>query len=193
MAYSDYGGYAYRNGERVVARSDATITPDGDTFGTPGMWPGIAKYAIGENAMDWPSGHVVLGDGPVLVVLYKQSTLRLFRGFEELDQLDCLAPGYEGFIDEFLDGTKYINDELGDSLGLCVFNVDDCKIEVQWEWTDNHYQYVQLTQPDGVIWVGWSGYGVGAGLEGSPYHGYSTDECEKRAEDLFPVSFQLAE
>ena len=29
MAYSDYGGYAYRNGERVRERSDYTITPDG--------------------------------------------------------------------------------------------------------------------------------------------------------------------
>jgi hypothetical protein len=36
MAYSDYGGYAYRNGKRVTERSDATITPDGDAYGTPG-------------------------------------------------------------------------------------------------------------------------------------------------------------
>jgi hypothetical protein len=33
MAYSDYGGYAYRNGKRVENRSDCTITPEGDTFG----------------------------------------------------------------------------------------------------------------------------------------------------------------
>ena len=35
MAYSDYGGYAYRNGKRVEARSDATISPEGDVFGSP--------------------------------------------------------------------------------------------------------------------------------------------------------------
>ena len=47
MAYSDYGGYAYRNGERVDDRSDATITPDGDTYGTPGSYPGFALLAAG--------------------------------------------------------------------------------------------------------------------------------------------------
>lgn len=73
MAYSDYGGYAYRNGKRVEARSDATISPEGDVFGSPGMWPGFAAYAAGgmdgyEKRRDWPSGHAVLGDGPIYVV-----------------------------------------------------------------------------------------------------------------------------
>jgi hypothetical protein len=64
MAYSDYGGYAYRNGKRVEDRSDATISPDGDVFGSPGIWPGFAAYAAGgkdeyEKRREWPSGHAV--------------------------------------------------------------------------------------------------------------------------------------
>jgi len=43
---------------------------------------------------------------------------------------------------------------------------------------------VQLEQPDGTVWHGWSGYGVGAGLEDAGY-GYSTDACERRLWEIF--------
>src|ERR1700761_5545867 len=99
MAYSDYGGYAYRNRERVIERSDFTMTPDGP-FGVPGMYPGFAALAAGktrEEALklhEYPQGHAVLGDGPVFVCLYKQSTLRVYRGFEEVDTGDIVTtPG----------------------------------------------------------------------------------------------------
>lgn len=36
-----------------------------------------------------------------------------------------------------------------------------------------------MTQPDGVVWTGFSGYGVGAGLEDAGY-GYSTEEREDK-------------
>mgnify|MGYP006871978404 CR=1 FL=1 len=71
MAYSDYGGYAYRNGVRVEFRSDAVIKPDGDLFATPGMWPGFAAdITTGEGhnrekRVHWPSGHAIIGDGPI--------------------------------------------------------------------------------------------------------------------------------
>ena len=38
MAYSDYGGYGYKNGERVEDRSDAVISPEVTSI--PGMYPG---------------------------------------------------------------------------------------------------------------------------------------------------------
>ena len=45
MAYSDYGGYAYKNGKRVVERSDAVITDAAQSI--PGMYPGFAFVAQG--------------------------------------------------------------------------------------------------------------------------------------------------
>ncbi len=36
MAYSDYGGFGYRNGEKVIERSDAVLTPEG-MKSTPGQ------------------------------------------------------------------------------------------------------------------------------------------------------------
>ena len=57
------------------------------------------------------------------------------------------------------------------------FIIDDYLVEAFWVQDDNYYQYARLTEPDGTIWTGWSGYGVGAGLEDGD-HGYSTSKRE---------------
>ena len=132
MAYSDYGGYAYRNGERVEERSDATITPDGDTFGTPGCWPGFAMIAAGvphdevQKRIEWPSGHAVLGDGPVYLVLRK-TYATLYRGPEAQD----LPIGRD----------DYDADEVRRMVEL-----DGCKVELIYTQEDNYYVYARLTQ-----------------------------------------------
>lgn len=194
MAYSDYGGYAYRNGERVEARSDATISPEGDVFGSPGMWPGFSAYAAGgkdeyEKRKDWPSGHVVLGDGPIYVVLYKQSSLCIHRGTERLDELTLLkdtpAEAVEVWTDKEGKTHHWLNtDHFKTTEDCCVFEVDGWRLEVFFLIEDNHYQYAKLTQPDGNVWHGWSGYGVGAGLEDAGY-GYSTNDREDMLWQLF--------
>jgi hypothetical protein len=174
MAYSDYGGYAYRNGKRVESRSDATIKPDGDTFGTPGMYPGFAQLAAGVShkqvmaQMDWPSGHAILGDGPVYVVLRKQWAT-VYRGPERLD-LPIDRQEYQDPVDE-----RY------------EVEVDGYKIEVVLTYEDNFYVYTKVTQPDGNVWHGWSGYGVGAGLEDAGY-GFSTCDREEKLVELWPGS-----
>jgi hypothetical protein len=104
MAYSDYGGYAYRNGIRVPERSDYTINPDGTGFGTPGVWPGFAMMAAGAEAaavcaaIRRPHHHVVLGDGPILVGLHKQSVTLVYRNGERLDEVSLLVDPQEGDI-----------------------------------------------------------------------------------------------
>jgi hypothetical protein len=171
MAYSDYGGYAYRNGERVESRSDCTITPEGDTFGTPGSWPGFGMMAAGvprdeiKKRIEWPSGHAVLGDGPVYLVLYK-TWGTLYRGPEDQN-----LP-----IDR---GDDYYAAEIRRTAEL-----DGCRVDVIYTHEDNYYVYARLTQPDGNVWHGWSGYGVGAGLEDCDY-GYSTSEREETLWSLF--------
>jgi hypothetical protein len=178
MAYSDYGGYAYRNGERVVERSDATITPKGDTFGTPGSYPGFAMLAAGvpaeevKTAMEWPTGHAILGDGPIYVVLRKQWA-SVFRGPEKLVTLDRDWPS---------DGNN--EDEQRKT-----FEADGCKVEVVLTHEDNYYVYARITQADGNAWTGFAGYGVGAGLEDGD-HGFSTAEREDMLSELFPPATQ---
>ena len=65
MAYGDYGGYAYLNGIHITERSDTSIKIDSTT------------------EID---GHVVLGDGPIYVVLYKQYAI-IYNGGERLHYL----------------------------------------------------------------------------------------------------------
>jgi hypothetical protein len=191
MAYSDYGGYAYRNGVRIEDRSDCTITPEGDTFGTPGSYPGFAMIEAGvelaevKERIQWPSGHAVIGDGPIYVVLYKQSTTQLFRGPTEIDLLNAAI---DPEVSEYTyDGKvrRYINvDHYKSTREPLVAEADGYRLTVYYEISDNHYQYAKLEQPDGTVWHGWSGYGVGAGLEDAGY-GYSTHDCDDRLWELF--------
>ena len=173
MAYSDYGGYAYRNGQRVEDRSDATITPEGDTFGTPGCYPGFAMMADGvphDEVMkrtSWPSGHAVLGDGPVYLALYK-TWANLYKGPEKVEA------DLERDWDDDSDQRK-------------TAEIDGFAVEVVLTQEDNYYAYAKLTQPDGTVWTGFSGYGVGAGLEDAGY-GFSTDERAEKLADLFPLT-----
>lgn len=170
MAYSDYGGYAYRNGERIESRSDAVIKPDGDLFATPGMWPGFAAditTGTGENRetrVRWPSGHAVIGDGPIFAVFYK-TIVMVYRGPERLATFDF------GF-DPTPEPVKH------------TYTVDGVTVDIVLQEEDNFYAYGRLTQPDGNVWHGWSGYGVGAGLEDVDY-GYSTSERETTLWELF--------
>lgn len=163
MAYSDYGGYAYRNGTRIEERSDATITPEGDVYGTPGSYPGFAYLAAGMahseviKRIEWPSGHVVLGDSPVYLVL-RETYAMLYRGHERQASS--------------LDRDDYDSDEIRRTVKF-----DSCEVELIYTREDNYYLYARLAQPDGNVWHGWSGYGVGAGLEDCGY-GFSTSERE---------------
>ena len=197
MSYSDYGGYAYRNGKRVEERSDATISPDGDVFGSPGMWPGFAAYAEGgedeyKKRREWPSGHVVLGDGPIYVVLHKTSSLTIYRGPERLDGLSLLKDMPSNAVKVWTDkegrAHRWLNTDYFQSTEeCCVFEVDGWRVEAFFTVEDNDYQYVKLTQPDGNVWHGWSGYGVGAGFEEDDY-GFSTSEREDVLRSLWPES-----
>lgn len=183
MAYSDYGGYAYKNRVRVEDRSDTVLTPDG-VQSTPGQWPGWTLEA-GRNGGSY---HALLGDGPIFVSLYKQSSIGIHRLGEELCAADYLVDPKEGDTNETEwrgELHRYIVDDNFRDDRPAVIQIDDYRITVYWTDEDNYYLYVQLEQPDGTIWHGFSGYGVGAGLEDAGY-GYSTDEREETLWDLFP-------
>lgn len=195
MAYSDYGGYAFKNGQRVIERSDFTISPDGTGFGTPGSWPGFAMIADGvpheevKKRIEWPHYHAALGDGPIFVGLYKQSGLHVHRLGEEIDLLTIAAQELK--TGEF-EGKKYFDSWAYKSSDPepVRFEVDGHKITAHFLEDDNHYLFVQLEQPDGSVWHGWSGYGVGAGLEDGD-HGFSTEEQNERLCQFFPGAIRI--
>lgn len=201
MAYSDYGGYAYRNRDRVIDRSDAVLSAEG-VKATPGMWPGFA-LAEGRSGGSY---HVLLGDGPIYLGLHKQSSLSAFRFLEPIDISKLIIEQNQPLWDKFpellstypwdQDANKKHFDMykatavLGDDPTLRVrVTIDDHVIEPVWIEEDNFYMYVRLQQPDGVVWHGWSGYGVGAGLEDCGY-GFSTVECVRRLLYLWPQDFE---
>ena len=148
MAYSDYGGYAYLNGIHITERSDTSIKIDSTT------------------EID---GHVVLGDGPIYIVLYKQYAI-IYSGGERLKTFSYpLDITDDRTINEFL-------------------NIDHHDISIYLTYEDNYYVYAKLEQPNGNTWYGFSGYGVGAGLEDAGY-GYSTEDRIDTLSDLFPEIF----
>lgn len=187
MAYSDYGGYAYKDGKRREDRSDAVID-EGLIKSTPGMWPGFTIPAGRAGG----SYHVLLGDGPIFVGLYKQSTVSVSRLGESIDLLSIAVGLPEEAIGQWDDGEKYLDTSFfsdGDYEDPARFEIDGYRIEVYWIYDDNYYQFVKLSQPDGSVWHGWSGYGVGAGLEDYGY-GYSTSEQVQRIKRLWPESIR---
>lgn len=180
MAYSDYGGYAYRNGEHVLARSDTVLTPEG-VQSTPGQWPGWTLEA-GRNGGAY---HVLLGDGPIFVGLYKQSYVKLHRLAEDLELTDFIVDAPEGAVEMYNEGRWLNAEHFKTTEEPAHFEIDGHKLTLYFLIGDNHYCYAKLEQPDGTVWTGFSGYGVGAGLEDGG-HGYSTDACVAKLEELFP-------
>jgi hypothetical protein len=183
MAYSDYGGYAYKNGERVVERSDAVLTPEG-LKSTPGSWPGWSL----EEGRSGGSYHVILGNDGVYVTMYKQSSLGILNLNEPVDLLELMREAYPESIKKYdfdpYKDQEYVDWDLYEDK-MVALEVSGHKIEIYREESDNYYQYVRLTQPNGDVWTGFSGYGVGAGLEDCGY-GFSTSDQEERLQNLFP-------
>lgn len=177
MAYSDYGGYAYKNGVRVVERSDAVLSPEG-IKSTPGQWPG---WTLAEGRSGG-SYHALLGDGPIFVGLYKQGLGCVSRLGEELD---VLSLGENVAFSEW-EGRRYFDvDHYRDSEKPLTLTVDGFRIELRFVYADNYYVFARVEQPDGSVWCGWSGYGVGAGLEDADY-GFGTGDCDDALLEFWP-------
>lgn len=168
MAYSDYGGYAYRDGIRLPERSDCKITP-----------LGVMK------ASEW---HVIIGDKPIYICLYKQTYVSYWDDEKELDLVPLVKD--QDVIDEYL-GRRFINSEkLRKAKKPLILDGLGYKTTIWWLDEDNIYQYVRAEHQNGTIWHGWSGYGVGAGLEDES-RGHSTKEREKTLLSLWPDAIKI--
>jgi len=173
MAYSDYGGYAFLNGERVIERSDATIYPGGKLDSTPGQYPGWFKTL--EQRGQGEDFHVVLGDENFFVGMHKQS------------YVVALHNGKRTVLEVPEDIGEIIEKRIasGEHVGY-EYKIDDYTISVFWVETDNHYVFVELVMTNDDVWTGFSGYGVGAGLDDGCC-GYSTEAQVSLMWELFNV------
>ena len=191
MAYSDYGGRVYRNGVEINDRCDVEITAEG-LNATPGSWPGWA-HAISEESLETLGGcyHAALGSGPIFLALYKQSTFCIFRGFERelsIEEIkDAVPDECPAFFGDY-EGKPYVDDDKYRTEDQALrITINGTEISLRWTEEDNFYVYARMEEPDGTIWTGWSGYGVGCGLEDGSY-GFSSDERDEMLSELFPNS-----
>lgn len=174
MSYSEYGGNGYRNGVHIVNASDAIITPELENLGEPGYNAayGNAARTMGRDEFDAAcaqavKGHVVLGDGPILVALHKSNTITIHiqenGAFREVEPVDIADDLPEDAISEYNSGLRTIDTQYVKDKALLVRMTLEGHSII---WSINarpNFQQVQVTQPNGTVWSGFSGYEIGAG------------------------------
>lgn len=104
---------------------------------------------------------MILGDGPVLIGMFKQSHISIFYKANEIKLLNLVQEKYSDAVDTFEDEKgkhEYLDiDYFRDNEVKLVTTIHDHKLEIFWVYDDNYYIYVRLTQPDGNVWTGFSG------------------------------------
>lgn len=137
----------------------------------------------------------MLGDGPVYIALYKVHSVQIVKDNQEIDlaqlMLDCghtvkCAKDEEtGKLEYWVDPDEFIKWD-----SPCDLKFENYKIEIRWiEKRRNNFLYVQLEQPNGDVWHGWTGMCVGAGFD-EPQELEDTKRCEKELCKLWPNYFK---
>lgn len=158
MAYSDYGAFVFKNGERRRDKEDvAAFASDEETFGTDSanIPSGARIFAYILNRKDGANTwldyihHGIMGDGPVRVICHKQGLPGIYEATEDgikkveyhPDDIDCYD--YEPFEYEYK-GYKF-----------------------KFTAADFHGSpYIaEMTEPDGTHWRCEYDCGYGAGFE----------------------------
>ena len=136
MAYGNWGGRAYRNGVEVPSHEDNTPYREDEI--AAGYW-----QAFGRSDGIEPQ-HVTLGGSRVRLCGYKNYPV-LF--------MDGNAVDLEPFKTEEY---RYLTSGRGEIEGYAF----------EWEMDDDPSKVtLKLTEPDGTVWTGFSGYGMGAGWD----------------------------
>lgn len=168
MSYGGHGGLGYRNGELVENASDALITPDCVNHGVPGGFPPADLSVIANGDTGGAiNGHVILGDGPVMVTLYKH-TLAIYLladgRFHEQNLMTIGVDLPDGVVIDFDDGTCMLSaDRLVEDTDTLRFEIEGHAIEYRMIAHPRWVQHARITQPDGTVWTGFCGNEIGAG------------------------------
>lgn len=174
MAYSDYGAFVYRNGERRRDKEDVGVY-DTDEANLPS---GMRVYAniiknMDRDAQWWEhSHHGVMGDGPVRVGCYKQGFPEFYvwpdgadgpTAVSQASVVDANGWGGEEFVSEFR-GNAYIDYDYE----LYDFHVPGCDgylfSATGHTLTEAPAYWARMVEPDGTVWECDYDYGYGAGL-----------------------------
>jgi hypothetical protein len=139
LAYGNWGGRAYRNGEHQPAHEDSTPHREGDV--QAGYWQAFGR----REGLD--PHHVSLGAMRLRLCAYKSFPVLYVDGekvsldpytTERMDDLGFKTSGYGE-----IDGYRF----------AWVQNTDPDRVNLM------------LIEPDGKIWTGFSGYCMGAGYD----------------------------
>lgn len=189
MAYSDYGAFTYRNGERRRDKEDVGVydTDEGALPSGYRIWANILKNRERGTDMWWQhSQHGVMGDGPVRVACYKQglpsSGIYFWpdgadaperhdpQSFTAKPPLPRPAVPYDEDRDawsayyrscwDYDYGRFTVEHDFG--TGRYAFTFAD-----KGHSESGHYE-ATMTEPDGTAWSCVYDYGYGAGLTDCP-------------------------
>ena len=164
MAYSDYGAFVYRNGERRRDKEDAPLfATDKETFGADintipsgaRIWVSLIHAKETGQELNYLNSiyHGVLGDGPVRVACYKY-------GLPEIYDLGCKdGPKEIDYYDE-----EKVSSEDFEAFSF-EFVASDYKTYKFSFACDEPLYTARMTEPDGTVWTCTYGYGYGAGFE----------------------------
>lgn len=153
MAYSDYGAFIYRNGERRRDKEDvAVFATDEETFGTDSAnIPSGARIFVSflhqKGEYNWLNSihHGVMGDGLIRVMCHKQGRPQIYEMTEN-------GPVEIEYCDKSTDWYDY---------DTIRFEYKGYKFQFE---SGKPYQ-MKMTEPDGTVWLGLYDYEFGAGFE----------------------------
>lgn len=163
MAYSDYGAFTYRNGERRRDKEDVGVydTDEGALPTGVRIFANLAKNMERGTDEWWQhSQHGVMGDGPVRVACHKQGLPGIYFWPEG-------ASGPERHDPQAFTGTPPLPAPY--AYGHFEVTHDFGTGKYQFTFTDSehsgsgHYE-ATMTEPDGTGWVCVYDYDYGAGL-----------------------------
>lgn len=155
MAYSDYGAFVFKNGERRTDKEDVAVfnTPE-ETFGrTASEVPSVARCVLAlihaqetGKALDWFTKvhHGVMGEGSIRVVCHKQHIPFIYKLNDDgsIEQIDI--PGDNDPFD----------------WGVVKFEYEG----YTFQFTSGEPNVAEMTEPDGTEWRCEYDYQYGAGF-----------------------------
>ena len=155
MAYSDYGAFVYKNGERRLDKEDvALFATDEETFGTSSenipsgsrIFASLIHAKESGKLSNWETTihHGIMGDGDIRVMCHKQGLPQIYEATED---------GVEEI--------KYHDDEVS------FFEYDPIDFEYngyKFYFEATRPYFASMVEPDGTKWVCYYDYGYGAGF-----------------------------
>ena len=182
MAYSDFGGMVWKNGERFTSRCDCNLWGINNSLvydkfpGFKDAVRGVDREKVVNAYGSAPNGHAVLGDYPVYLALNKaQMSILWFGGHVVPFMKDGLFP--QTHFDNNLDicenpckeSTEFHHFLMladGEDPYWVHFDLpDNVDLWIRWHSTNGaYYTMAKLTMPNGDKWHGWSTYWAGHGF-----------------------------